>query len=129
MNLRYHHLLCIRKFTGHGYDEAFTEFMMQTVEHLRLNPDTPVNLKTSCDDLCEVCPNRCGKLCKTETKVRRMDEAVKERLHGDILTWQESEADAQKIFVSQWEAVCESCTWFSLCTNTERGMIYEDKRT
>ena len=38
MQLRPHHLLCIQKFTGHGYDEPFTQHMTSIVSALKSHP-------------------------------------------------------------------------------------------
>ena len=34
MKIRPHHLLCIQKYTGHGYDAAFTAHMTALVSGL-----------------------------------------------------------------------------------------------
>lgn len=127
-HLRPHHLLCIRKFTGHGYDEAFTASMTALVSRLRAHPETEVALISGCDDLCRVCPNRAGSRCLTEEKVAAMDEKVLARLPA-FRAWQDSEDTAGQIFAAQWEDICGDCQWFSLCAETERGMIYENERS
>lgn len=129
MKLRPHHLLCIRKFTGHGYDEAFTNAMTELVREVRRNPKTEIVLVQGCDDLCESCPNRRGGQCETEEKVRKMDEGVRSRLAEPRGTWQSFEDSAQILLQGRWAEICGSCQWFSLCARTERGMIYEDECT
>ena len=39
MYLRPHHLLCIQKFSGHGYHEDFTSHMQSIVTALAVNPE------------------------------------------------------------------------------------------
>jgi len=41
MNLRPHHLLCIQKFTGHGYSPSFTAHMHALTASLRQSPMQP----------------------------------------------------------------------------------------
>ena len=48
MNLRPHHLLCIQKFTGHGYSADFTAHMTAVVSELAENPETAVTLAKGC---------------------------------------------------------------------------------
>ena len=50
MNLRPHHLLCIQKFTGHGYNADFTAHMKTIVSELAENPQ--ITVAQGCDDLC-----------------------------------------------------------------------------
>ena len=49
MFLRPHHLLCMQKFSGHGYSLAFTAHMTALLHDLHAHPDTPVTLICRCD--------------------------------------------------------------------------------
>ena len=124
MNLRPHHLLCIQKFTGHGYDAAFTAHMTRVVEMLRHSPETQVTLATGCDDLCVQCPHRQGSACDTPDKVTRMDRAVAEACGlapGDTAAWQDLSRKAREaVFATDaFQRICASCAWFDLCKRTE----------
>ncbi len=129
ISLRPHHLLCIRKFTGHGYDEAFTNAMTALVREVGRNPQTQIQLVHGCDDLCKNCPNRRGAQCETEEKVRSMDAGVRACLSAEQGTWASFEDAARALLEGSWTGICGSCQWFSLCERTERGMIYEDECT
>lgn len=129
ISLRYHHLLCIRKFTGHGYDDTFTAAMTELVQEVRRHPQTEIALVRNCDDLCESCPNRRGEKCETEEKVRAMDEAVRAYISREQGAWASFEDKAKSLLQGPWTKICGQCQWFSLCAGTERGMIYEDERT
>lgn len=129
MKLRPHHLLCIRKFTGHGYDEAFTNAMTELVQEVRRHPQTEIALVHGCDDLCENCPNRRENACETEEKVRAMDEGVRTYVSREQGTWASFEDASKSLLQGPWTKICGSCQWFSLCDRTERGMIYEDECT
>ena len=124
MRLRPHHALCIQKFTGHGYDDRFTEHMTEICETLQKFCETKVNIIYDCDELCAVCPhNRAGK-CATLEKVEAMDAAVAEALGveaGDALPWRELAAKAREgVFeTDKFKKICGSCEWFDLCRTTK----------
>ena len=63
MNIRPHHILCIQKFTGHGYNVEFTDHMKAVVSELKSNPETYITVREGCDDLCRMCPNREDEAC------------------------------------------------------------------
>ena len=76
MELRPHHLLCIQKFTGHGYDADFTQHMNYIVSELRRDPETQITIVQGCDDLCKACPNNINGVCSSLEKVAGMDSSV-----------------------------------------------------
>lgn len=124
MDLRPHHLLCIQKFTGHGYDADFTAHMKSVVAELRATPDTPVTLVRGCDDLCKRCPNNQNGLCTSLEKVAAMDSTVLDACglaYGQTLPWITAALRARKqIFETEkFQTVCACCQWFELCKNTE----------
>ena len=123
INLRPHHLLCIQKFTGHGYDEAFTAHMSELADSFVTEPGRVVELVYGTDELCSVCPNRQESCCRSEEKVQRMDRAVLAicRLNtGDAAEWAGLADKAKKLILSTdaFENVCGNCQWFELCKNT-----------
>lgn len=125
LRLRPHHALCIQKYTGHGYDAAFTRHMDELVAELRRQPDTPVRLTEGCDDLCLCCPNNADGVCATADKVRGMDEAVLrlcEYAYGQQLPWGElAGAASRRVFgTPDFETVCSDCEWYGLCRETGR---------
>lgn len=118
--LRPHHALCIQKFTGHGYDRAFTLHMTAIVSALGAAPDTPVLLTPGCDEVCGQCPNNRSGACVSLEKVRRIDEAVLALCglaYGQTVTWRELSSTArERIFhTPEFKAVCSSCEWYGLC--------------
>ena len=124
MHLRPHHLLCIQKFTGHGYDAAFTEHMTALTAELQEKPDTQITVTKGCDELCSVCPHNANGKCTSLEKVSAMDGAVLELCgiyYGKSALWAEISKKARdKIFKTEkFGAVCGSCEWFELCKNTE----------
>lgn len=124
MKIRPHHLLCLQKYTGHGYDKAFTEKMDMLCATFVLYPDTRVTLVNGCDEICASCPNRCADRCSTEQKVRRLDELVLEncayRYDTEIL-WTAAADTARKKILDDpqvFEKICGGCQWFELCVQT-----------
>lgn len=123
MKLRPHHALCIQKFSGHGYDEAFTRHMTETVRRLRERPGTQVTIISGCDDLCAHCPNNKNGSCTTLEKVAKMDRAVLSSTGlrvGEAVEWGRLSALAKEtVFeTAGFETVCKNCEWYALCKNT-----------
>lgn len=120
MRLRPHHALCIQKFTGHGYDERFTEHMTEICEKLRNERETIVYITEGCDELCAWCPHGRDGVCSTLEKVADMDAAVRLALGlvpGGTVSWSELSRQArEKIFGTEnFERICADCEWYPLC--------------
>ena len=121
-NLRPHHLLCIQKYTGHGYDEKFTQHMNETVK--TLSEGASVTLREGCDDLCGACPNNISGKCTSLDKVRYMDESVLKAcglLYGTTGEWSQlAEIAKTRVFqTEEFDKICHSCEWFELCESTD----------
>ena len=124
MNLRPHHLLCIQKFTGHGYNADFTAHMKSIVSELTVNPETQITVVHGCDDLCKLCPNNIGGVCNSLEKVTFMDSAVLsicDFAYGENVLWTEAAGKArEEIFeTEEFHNICACCQWFALCRSTE----------
>ncbi len=124
MNLRPHHLLCIQKFTGHGYDADFTAHMNALVLELRENPNTSITVAHGCDELCKMCPKHIGGVCASLEKVAFMDSAVLRicgLAYGENVPWAKAAGKARtRIFeTEEFHNICACCQWFELCMSTE----------
>lgn len=124
MNLRPHHLLCIQKFTGHGYNESFTAHMTSTVEALTDKPMTQITVTQGCDDLCQMCPNNIKGSCASLQKVALMDSGVLrvcELAYGENIPWRHlADRAHERIFETDaFIQICACCQWFDLCRRTE----------
>lgn len=124
MNLRPHHLLCIQKFTGHGYDAAFTAHMTSIVSELSRGEGACVSIAQGCDDLCEACPNNENGTCSSLEKVALMDSSVLDvcgLAYGESAPWAELARSArERIFATgEFDRICSCCQWFDLCKKTE----------
>ena len=124
MNLRPHHLLCIQKFTGHGYDEAFTKHLSGIVALLTDKPETEITITYGCDSVCVSCPDKKNEVCLSAEKVLKLDSGVLNTCsltYGDTISWAEASRRArEKILASdRFEKICNSCQWYELCKSTE----------
>ena len=120
LRLRPHHLLCIQKFAGHGYDENFTRYMASLVEALQAEPETPVILVAGADDLCARCPHQASGVCDAREKVDAIDGAVLSLCGfscGERAAWSElSRAARERVLAAPaFARVCADCEWFGLC--------------
>ena len=124
MELRPHHLLCIQKFTGHGYSADFTAYMKSVVSELKDNPETRINIVKGCDNLCEICPNNVRNVCTSPDKVSLMDSSVMNicnLTYGENASWAElaGKAWTRILETDEFNKICSSCQWFELCRRTE----------
>ncbi|MGN1450793.1 MAG: DUF1284 domain-containing protein [Eubacteriales bacterium] len=124
MDLRPHHLLCIQKYTGHGYSPDFTAHMNSVVSELKKNPDTSITLTCGCDELCRRCPNNAGGVCSSSEKTAMFDAAVLGICSfscGEKLSWSDASEKARRLIIKteKFSKVCSSCQWFELCKSTE----------
>ncbi len=124
MNLRPHHLLCIQKFTGHGYNAPFTTHMTSIVSELADKPMTQITVTRGCDVLCKMCPNNMCDVCTSLEKVALMDSAVLsicDLAYGENIPWTRLAGKArERIFeTDEFNKICTNCQWFELCRSTE----------
>ena len=124
MNLRPHHLLCIQKFTGYGYNSEFTEYMKLVVSKLENYPDTQITLVNGCDDICIYCPNNVKGNCTSFEKVDLMDESVLGICgisYGQDVLWSDIAGKVrERIFKTQeFRNICHNCQWFLICEKKE----------
>lgn len=130
--LRPHHLLCIQKFTGHGYDQRFTAHMMGLVWKLKDAPETLIEVTEGCDELCRACPNNEDGKCSTLEKVDQMDRGVLDVLghaYGRTALWAELARSARErvLQTEKFEKICAGCQWFQLCKDTAAGLIDQER--
>lgn len=115
MRLRPHHLLCLPRFRGSGYDERFVEKAWDIVQ--RLDSGEKIELVEGEDDLCSSCP--AGEQCRGDL-AKRIDEAVIERT-GLVI----GEVDSIRVLeevsksITTVEGICSGCPWMELCLEIE----------
>ena len=124
MKLRPHHLLCIQKFAGLGYDEAFTSNMTAVCRQLSESPDMSVTLCTGCDDLCACCPHSASGSCDSEEKVHSFDSAVLAVCglqSGTTLQWSSLRSAVLHLILQtdEFDRICACCQWYAICRRME----------
>jgi len=100
IKLRYHHLMCIPRYKGNGYSEAFCTNLNRIKKELE---NDNYILVEECDDVCLSCPNNIGGKCSDEEKVGRYDRMVKSALENNRVPLPKD--------------ICSDCSWFYICKN------------
>lgn len=114
MRLRGHHLFCTALFSGHGYDEAFTENMKAVLD--RLKAGEKIELAEGPDQVCSACPNLLegGSCSLGEPNVRQRDAGafrVLGLLPGEGLDRREANRRLSRLTEEEFQAVCGECRW------------------
>lgn len=125
LRLRPHHGMCILNFRGHGYSDAFSVHMAETVAMLQEHPETEIVIADSCDDLCSVCPHRKGQAC-TSPHPAIYDHNVLDRTGlaaGQQVTWQEFSSRTNVYTLYHLDEMCPDCNWLELCKEIARDRL------
>ena len=123
IKLRPHHLLCIQKFVGRGYDGGFTQNLAKIAEYLSAHPEATVTLVEGCDEVCLPCPNRVEDKCTDGEKTDALDGAVLDCCtlkYGDTDIWSHlSKRAREEVFeTDEFGKICSACQWYDICKNT-----------
>ncbi len=100
IKLRYHHLMCITRYKGNGYNEEFCKNLNKIKKEFE---NSNYILVEGCDDICLSCPNNIDGKCSDNEKVRRYDHMVKAALE-----------DKREPLPKD---ICSDCSWFYICKN------------
>ncbi len=119
VELRPHHLLCLRFFLGRGYDDVFSARMAVLQRELREHPERMVLLAEGGDGLCAVCPRRAGNACSSPKPIR-YDEAIlriTDRRTGEaapFAVW-EKLIEERILKPGRLAEICADCEWWEIC--------------
>lgn len=121
MNIRAHHLVCIKYFRGKGYSEGFVSNFYEVIKKLENNPI--IKLVNYPDVICDACPNNAnGKCIKKgqhfEDKVRKKDDEVI-RLMGAVRGQELKFEEVKNIInlrLNELRKTCEGCEWREYCS-------------
>lgn len=116
VNLRPHHLLCIRTFSGAGYSHEFIDNMHRVVSACKI-PSQTIKIVEGLDDICACCPHNQGNLCiRNDDMAKGMDKRTLSilGLRLDFLYNSLNLGDIIEIAIQQglFCDVCERCEWF-----------------
>ena len=118
MRLRPHHLLCTQGYSGKGYSPAFVENMNAITAILRTNPETPVDIVFSTDDICAHCPKKLGEdSCERNDKVKRIDQKVIGYFGIEEKEYSYREITAQisaGMTPEMMDDICGECNWYPI---------------
>jgi len=124
IKLRAHHLLCIPRFYGGGYDEKFAKNMKNVVKSIRKDPNQKVRIVIGKnDDLCDSCPhwykNKCVQSKQISKWVVSQDKKVAKYLNlkpdsihkaKDVFNLSINKVNNKTI-----RSVCKSCVFLENC--------------
>lgn len=97
LRIRYHHLNCLFRFEGKGYNSEFCRNMAQIKS--RIERGEEYELVLSADDICAACPNLLNGSCRDKSKADEYDRLTQMLGRGKI------------------ENICNDCEWFEICKN------------
>lgn len=122
VKLRYHHVMCIHTYSGHGYDERFSENIEKIIKVLKEDSNINIRFVDNCDDICEACPNRNEEYCIGEKSIREKDSRVKKYFNLDkksIDTYNDLVEEIKPTFsrLRDISEVCGQCDFKKLCNN------------
>lgn len=119
VELRPHHLLCLRFFIGRGYDDVFSARMAALQQELWERPERMVLFAQGGDGLCAVCPHRAGNACSSpkpsrydETILRIMDRQIGEA--APFAVW-EKLMEERILKPGRLSEICGDCEWWGIC--------------
>lgn len=130
LHLRPHHGMCILNYRGHGYSDAFSVHMTETVQHLHEHPETEIVIADHCDDLCAYCPHREGNGCSSPHPALFDANVLRETglAAGQHLTWREFSSRTNVYTLYHLDEMCPDCNWLPLCKEIARDRIAADAR-
>ena len=119
MNIRAHHLLCMKYFKGKGYSKEFVSNFDEVIKKLEDNP--VIKVINYPDIICGSCFHNLGGKCikkpNSENKVRKKDDTIMNYL--GISLNQEMRAEDVKSLVDlrldKLRETCKDCEWLKYC--------------
>jgi|SRR3989339_1912396 len=118
MNIRAHHLLCIRNFKGRGYSEDFIENFYNVLKKL---PKENIKIANYVDVICEKCPHNKKGVCKkkedSEEKTKGLDDSIINAASISLdneYSYKELQGLIKNIHVRDY---CRDCEWKRYCDN------------
>lgn len=123
MNIRGHHLLCIPRFKGGGYDRKFGKNLFKIQKRIRKNPNIKIKIIKSCDEVCRLCPynsrNKCSKKPNLEYLIRAQDKKVIRKLGiRENKRWKARSIfglSIEKIKNKELKKICGDCEFLKFC--------------
>ena len=123
IKIRPHHLLCIPRFYGGGYNKEFGKNLKKICFDIRNNPNVKIKVSKECDDICKKCPYKKDNICKKTPKLNywilRQDNKVLKKLNikdnsihnaKDVFNFSIDNVTSQNI-----KDICKGCVFLKNC--------------
>jgi hypothetical protein len=129
IDIRAHHLLCIPRFYGGGYNKEFGDNMRQVCNHIRGNPLTRIRVVVAHTDvICSKCPHVKGEQCAQTLKIAKwvniQDRTVAKRLgikDGTVLPARDVfNLSMDNLETKDVKRICAGCSFIDYCV--EKGI-------
>jgi hypothetical protein len=118
IKLRPHHLLCVSFYSGKGYSAEFIQKMDWLVASLA-QADTYVDITSSKDVLCEICPNLKDDCCVTSEKSDRYDILTKKYggIQDGVYLYNDIKKKIKESILDKGliKKICSDCEWAYIC--------------
>ena len=119
MNIRAHHLLCMKYFKGKGYSKEFVSNFYKVIKELQDNPIIKVTNYPGI--ICSSCPHnsngKCIKKQDSEEKVKTKDNMIMKHL-GITPNQKIRIKDASNLVninLEKLKETCKDCQWKQYC--------------
>lgn len=133
IKIRPHHLLCVPRFYGGGYNKEFGENLKKICFDIRKNPTLKIKVARECDDICAKCPYKKENICKKTPKLNywiiKLDNKVLKKLKiknksvhkaRDIFNLSINSVTSENI-----KKVCKDCVFLKNCIHVEINNSFE----
>ena len=123
LRIRAHHLLCIPRFYGGGYNKIFGKNLKGICLEIRKNPDTKIKAVKKCDDICGKCPYKEDDICKKTPKLNDWILALDNKVFKKFKLKENSVHKAKDIFNLSMDKIdsknikdiCKGCVFLENC--------------
>lgn len=130
LNIRPHHLFCMKAFIGKGYSEKFIYNMDNVILNLNNNKKQYIKIEAKLDNICSKCPNNINnKFCITDKEVIEMDKKIMSffKIKEGVYMYEQIEnLIYNNISEEIVEKVCKNCSWYKK-TNCKELILLKSK--
>ena len=123
LEIRPHHLLCIKFFEGKGYSDEFVSSMNSLIDKIEEEPHTRVFITYGSDAVCAACPNENGEACILRNKATDYDTKVSDICSlskNTPYTYAYLRDITDKLIIREGRLgeICGDCEWYKkICKN------------
>lgn len=121
MEIRAHHLLCIPRFRGKGYNKKIKRGIFNIQKRIKENPNMKIKVIKSCDAVCNACPFMLNKKCVKKPEINHIeiqDNRVIKKLNlkeNQIFKARDIFNLSAKIKNKELKQICKGCGYLRFC--------------